>query len=78
MSPGLAKPEMNYMNATAIRDENVFDATMTAVIIYDKCESAAKAKQMLERVSHRTDERRDQVSTPAFLDSELRLHANEI
>jgi lysyl-tRNA synthetase class I len=52
-----AKPVINFMNATAIRDENVFDATMTAMIIYDKCDSAAKAKEMLERVAHRTDER---------------------
>jgi len=44
------------MNATAIRDDNVFDAKMSAVIIYDKCDFAAKAKAMLERVVHRTDE----------------------
>ena len=44
------------MSTTAIQDDNVFDATMSAVIIYDKCDFAAKAKAMLERVGHRTDE----------------------
>ena len=44
------------MNATAIRDENVFDATMNAVIIYDEFDYAANAKAMLERAAHRTDE----------------------
>ena len=44
------------MNATAIRDENVFDATMNAVIIYDEFDYAAKANAMLERAAHRTDE----------------------
>jgi hypothetical protein len=47
---------MKRMNATAIRDENVFDATMNAVIIYDECDFAAKANAMLERAAHRTDE----------------------
>jgi hydrogenase maturation factor HypF (carbamoyltransferase family) len=47
---------MKRMNATAIRDENVFDATMNAVIIYDEFDYAAKAKAMLERAAHRTDE----------------------
>jgi len=44
------------MNATAIRDKNVFDATMNAVIIYDKFDFAAKANAMLERAAHRTNE----------------------
>jgi hypothetical protein len=44
------------MNATAIRDKNVFDATVNAVIIYDKFDSAAEANAMLERAAHRTDE----------------------
>ena len=44
------------MNAIAIRDENVFDATISALIIYDKCDFAAKAKEMLERVAHRMAE----------------------
>jgi len=47
---------MKRMNATAIRDENVFDATMNAVIIYDEFDYAAKANAMLERAAHRTDE----------------------
>ena len=44
------------MNATAIRDENVFDATMNAVIIYDEFDFAAKVNAMLEHAAHRTDE----------------------
>jgi len=44
------------MNATVIRDENAFDATISALIIYDKCDFAAKAKEMLERVAHRMAE----------------------
>ena len=44
------------MSATAIRDENVFDATMNAVIIYDQFDYATKAKATLESAAHRTDE----------------------
>ena len=44
------------MSATAIREENVFEATMNAVIIYDEFDYATKAKATLERAAHRTDE----------------------
>jgi hypothetical protein len=44
------------MSATAIREENVFDATMNAVIIYDEFDYATKANAMLERAAHRMDE----------------------
>ena len=39
-----------------MRDEKVFDATMNAVIIYDKFDFAAKANAMLERAAQRTGE----------------------
>jgi hypothetical protein len=44
------------MSATTIRDENAFEATLSAVIIYDKCDFAAKAKAMLEQAANRSDE----------------------
>jgi hypothetical protein len=44
------------MNAAAIRDENVFDAPVNAVIIYDEFDFAANANAMLEYAAHRTDE----------------------
>ena len=44
------------MSATAIREENVLEATMNAVIIYDEFDYATKAKATLERAAHRTDE----------------------
>ena len=44
------------MSATAIREENVFETTMNAVIIYDEFDYATKAKATLERAAHRTDE----------------------
>ena len=44
------------MNATAIQDEHVSAATMNAVIIYDRFDLASKAKAMLERAAHRTNE----------------------
>jgi hypothetical protein len=44
------------MSATAIRDGNAFEATMNVVIIYDRFDFAAKAKAMLERATHETDE----------------------
>ena len=43
------------MSATAIREENVFEATMNAVIIYDEFDYATKAKATLERAANRTD-----------------------
>jgi hypothetical protein len=46
---------MKRMSATAIREENVFEATMNAVIIYDEFDYATKAKATLERAAHRTD-----------------------
>jgi hypothetical protein len=49
-----AKPEMNDMSATAIPDENVFDAT--AVIVYSSREFATDAKALLERVAHQTNQ----------------------
>ena len=52
----LIKLEMKRMSATAIREENVFEATMNAVIIYDEFDYATKAKATLERATHRTDE----------------------
>jgi hypothetical protein len=47
---------MKRMNATAIREENAFDATMNAVIIYDKFDLAAKVNVMLEGAAHRMGE----------------------
>jgi hypothetical protein len=47
---------MKRMSATAKREENVFEATMNAVIIYDEFDYATKAKATLERAAHRTDE----------------------
>ena len=44
------------MNAILMTDEGVFDATINAVIIYDRFDLAAKANAMLERVAHRTGE----------------------
>jgi hypothetical protein len=44
------------MSATTIRDINAFEATMNAVIIYDRFDFAAKARAMLERAAHETDE----------------------
>ena len=44
------------MSSTAIGEENVLDATMNAVIIYDEFDYATKANAMLERAAHRTDE----------------------
>ena len=44
------------MGATTIRDNNAFEATMNAVIIYDRFDFAAKARAMLERAAHETDE----------------------
>jgi len=52
----LAKPAMKCMSATTIRDDKFLDATMNAVIFYDKFDFAAKAKAILERAAHRTDE----------------------
>jgi hydrogenase maturation factor HypF (carbamoyltransferase family) len=46
---------MKRMSATAIREENVFEATMNAVIIYDEFDYATKAKATLERAANRTD-----------------------
>jgi hypothetical protein len=40
------------MSATAIRDGNAFEATMNAVIIYERFDFAAKAKAMLERAAN--------------------------
>jgi len=54
---------MKHMNATAIREENVLDVTMNAVIIYDEFDYAAKANAMLERAAHRMDETRIGVSS---------------
>ena len=47
---------MKGVRVTAMRDEKVFDATMNAVIVYDKFDFAAKADAMLERVAQRTGE----------------------
>jgi hypothetical protein len=44
------------MNATSIRDESVFDATMNAVIIYERFDFATKANAMLERAAYRTED----------------------
>ena len=44
------------MSAATIRDNNAFEATINAVIIYDRFEFAAKAKAMLERAVHGTGE----------------------
>jgi hypothetical protein len=40
------------MSATAIQNQNIFDATMNAVVIYDKSDFAVKANAMLERAAH--------------------------
>jgi hypothetical protein len=47
---------MKHMSATAIREENAFDATTNAVIIYEEFDYATKAKATLERAAQRTDE----------------------
>jgi hypothetical protein len=47
---------MKHMSATAIREENVFEATMNAVIIYDEFDYATKANVMLARAARRADE----------------------
>jgi hypothetical protein len=47
---------MKRMSATAIRDENGFEATVSAVIIYHNVDFAAKAKAMLERATYETGE----------------------
>jgi hypothetical protein len=47
---------MKHMNAPAIKDKNVLDATMNAVIIYDEFDVAAKANAMLGRAAHRAGE----------------------
>lgn len=44
------------MSTTTIRDENVFEVTMNAVIIYDQFDFAAKTKAMLEQAGYRPDE----------------------
>jgi hypothetical protein len=61
---GMASPRSDWQmvchpadcGRDAIRDKNVFDATMNAVIIYDTFDFAAKANAMLERAAHQTDE----------------------
>ena len=47
---------MKRMNAAALRNESGFDATMNAVIIYDKPNFAAEANALLERAAHQTDQ----------------------
>src|ERR1035437_1312409 len=47
---------MESMSATTIRDDNAFEATMNAVIMYDRFDFAAKAKAMLERAANGTGE----------------------
>ena len=42
------------MSATIIRDNNAFEASMNAVIIYDRFDFATKAKAMLEHAAHET------------------------
>ncbi len=44
------------MPVIAMRDKKAFDATMIAVIIYDKYDFATKANAMLERAAQRTGE----------------------
>jgi hypothetical protein len=44
------------MSATPIRENHAFEATMNAVIIYDRFDFAAKVKAMLERAAHGTGE----------------------
>jgi hypothetical protein len=44
------------MSAKAIGDENGFEGAMNAVVLYDTFEFAARAKAMLERAAHWTDE----------------------
>ena len=56
------------MNATVIRDEGVFDATINAVIIYDRFDFAAGANAMLKRVAQGTDETAHWVVRPWRLD----------
>jgi hypothetical protein len=48
------KRKVKRMSATTIQDDDVFEATMNAVIIYDRFDFAAKAKATLERVVHGT------------------------
>jgi len=55
LAPG-AKHTIKDMRAAAIRDENAFEATMNAVIIYDDLNLAAKANVALERAASRADE----------------------
>ena len=43
------------MSATTIREENVFESTMNAVIIYDEFDYATKANVMLARAARRAD-----------------------
>ena len=45
---------MKGVRVTAMRDEETFEATVNAVIIYDKFDFAAKASAMLERAAQRT------------------------
>jgi hypothetical protein len=52
----LVKPEMKGVHVSAMRGEKVFDVTMSAVIIYDKFDFAAKANAILERAAQRTGE----------------------
>jgi hypothetical protein len=44
------------MNASAIREDNAFEAGMKVVIIYDDFAGAVEAKAMFERAAHRADE----------------------
>ena len=44
------------MSVTTQSDEEIFETTMNAVIIYDKCNVAANANAMLAGAAHRTDE----------------------
>ena len=48
------KRKVKRMSATTIRDNHAFEATMNAVIIYDRFDFAAKAKAMLERAALET------------------------
>jgi hypothetical protein len=50
------KPEMERMNASALRDKSVLDPEMNAVILYDRIDFETKANAILERVAHRMDE----------------------
>jgi hypothetical protein len=50
------KRKVKHTSATASRDNNAFEATMNAVIIYDTFALAGKAKAMLERAAHGTGE----------------------